>query len=402
MKFSGTQLSFLSQVESYEINGSGGELRRPALRYFGGKWKLAPWILDHFPEHSTYCEPYAGAYSVGLRKAQAQVEILNELNPDVVNYFRVLKEWPQELIAALDDSPRTHAEFEKCKRIEGDSLERARRFYLYCQMSYGNGGGRWSSGTSEARLRLLEKESFNHLLLLSARLASVEIEQRPATDAISIHDSPETLFYCDPCYVQSVRGSKDARHINGAPRRQYAYEMSDDDHRRLADALHGCDGMVVLSGYESGLYAELFPGWRCVRKKARTSSRGQREECLWIKPKVGDPIWTSPDIMAASAAIGSISSKRKHRPKGGATGWLETRVGNRKRKNPTVSYYYRWDSPEGRITEYVAGSKLPFVNSMLKSGTPALDILRYVIAGKKKVSPTIQRILLANKNSRDA
>lgn len=119
------------------------------------------------------------------------------------------------------------------------------------------------------------------------------------------------------------------------------------------------------------------------------------------REQIGDRIWTAPDIMAASAAQGSISSKRKHRPKGGATGWLETRVGNRKRKKATVSYYYRWDSPEGRITEYVAGSKLSFVNSMLKSGTPALDILRYVIAGKKKVSPTIQRILLANKNSRE-
>ncbi|WP_250565541.1 DNA adenine methylase, partial [Adonisia turfae] len=133
---------------------SGGTIERPALRYFGGKWRLAPWILQHFPAHRIYCEPYAGAFSVGLRKRPAAVDVLNECNPGVTNFFEVLKDWPQELIAALNASPKTRDEFKRCMVIEGNAFEQARRFYLYCQMSFSNGGGRWSSGTSEERLRL--------------------------------------------------------------------------------------------------------------------------------------------------------------------------------------------------------------------------------------------------------
>lgn len=440
----GTQLSVFPDVQSYEIENpcSGGDISRPALRYFGGKWRIAPWIIDQFPEHTVYVEPYGGAFSVGLRKSRVQEAIYNELNPDVVNFFKVLKTRPRELITALNFSPRTKAEFQKCQRIEGDALEQARRFCLYCQMSFGNGGGRWSSGTSAARLRLVEHQDFDHLFAIAQRLSHVEIEQRDALDCIQIYDSSNTLFYVDPPYVQSTRGSKDSRHINGAPRRQYAYEMDDAAHRKLAYALHACDGMVVLSGYDSDLYRELFPGWRCLKKEARTSSRGQREECLWIKPKVGDLIWLpvskswepgtigedglidfpesetlcvwgawasrncrqsppeqnpvlhfGPFLVRPPAEIPGHQPKRKHRAKGRASGWLETRTGNKKRKNPSVSHYYRWDSPKGRVSEYVMASRVSAVRQMLEAGQPALEILKVVVDGKKKLSAVSAELL---------
>ena len=426
-RYSGTQLSALPQVDSYEIQSdcSGGDLRRPALPYFGGKWRIARWIIEQFPEHKTYCEPYAGAFSVGLRKPSVDLEILNELNPEVVNFFQVLKQWPRELVTALDASPRTREEFETCKVAGGDTLERARRFYLYCQMSYGNGGGRWSSGTSNARLDQVETQDCSYLLAISKRLAKVHIEARDALVAIAIHDTPDTLFYVDPCYVHSSRGSKDKRHINGAPRRQYRYEMTNDDHRQLAEHLHACEGMVVLSGHDSDLYAELFPGWRCVKKASRTSSRKQRTECVWIKPTVGETIWLpvsdswapgtirddglidfgEADLVGVWGAWASRHGRqsppeqesaqqlRKHRPKGGASGWLETRTGNKKRKNPSVSYYYRWDSPKGRVTEYVKGSKLSAVRQMLAADRPALEILKVVVDGKKKLSGVSAELL---------
>ncbi|EKU97610.1 site-specific DNA methylase [Leptolyngbya sp. PCC 7375] len=425
---------------------SGGTIERPALRYFGGKWRLAPWILQHFPEHRIYCEPYAGAFSVGLRKRPAAVDVLNERNPGVTNFFEVLKDWPQELITALNASPKTRDEFKRCMVIEGNAFERARRFYLFCQMSFSNGGGRWSSGTSEERLRLVQSQDCDYLMAVSQRLANVQITHDLAEVAIAKYDSPETLFYIDPPYVQSTRGSKDTRHINGAPRRQYAYEMDDDGHRQLAEQLHSAKGMVVLSGYESALYAELYPGWRCVKKQIQTR-QGLRTECLWLKPTAGERIylplsfgdkcvwapslvrsdglieihahtngvpitayhdWNAviskncrqqPTATATSVITDSNQSKhRKHNQKGQASGWLESRTGNRKRKTPSISYYYRWDSPQGRITEYVSTSKLSEVSRMLAENYPALEILRYVVKGKKKLSKSVQS-LLANSNT---
>ena len=392
MTLSGVQLSALDQVQPYRLanSGSGGDAvqvpKRPALRYLGGKWKLAPWILQHLPPHQVYVEPYAGAFSVGLRKPLASVEVLNDLNLDLVNFFQVLRHSPGALVAALEASPRTQDEFDLCKVIAGDSLEKARRFYLYCQLSYGNGGGRWSSGTSQARLKLVRNQTFEHLLDVAQRLAAVEIQHGTALDAIAAYDSPDTLFYVDPPYVQSVRGSKDSRHIQGAPRRQYACEMVDDDHRQLAEVLTQVKGQVVLSGYRSDLYVELFPGWRRIEKSTRTSSRGQRIECLWLKP---------PALGYLAFPPSSPERTRQHRAKGKASGWIESRVGNTKRKKPSVSYYYRWDSPAGRVTVYIRASKVAVVGQMVLENRPALKILQVVVTGRK-VTGVTARVLGLN------
>lgn len=109
--------------------------------------------------------------------------------------------------------------------------------------------------------------------------------------------------------------------------------------------------------------------------------------------------WIVPlNMELPAAAEDTKSSARRHRPKGSASGWLESRTGNRKRKKPSVSYYYRWDSPKGRVSEYVKASKLSGVNQMLSENCPALEILEYVIEGKKKPSKLAQT-LLADRSS---
>lgn len=374
-----------TRVRPYALAPSQSErdktptLQRSALRYLGGKWRLAPWILQHLPTHLIYVEPYAGAFSVGLRKPAADVEVFNDLNPALVNFFQVLQRTPAELVATLDASPKSLAEFERCKVVEGDALEQARRFYLHAQLSYSSGGGRWCSGTSEARLKLMQGQRFEYLYTVSDRLATVKIQQGSAVDAIAAYDSPDTLFYVDPPYVQSVRGSKDTRHIQGAPRRQYAHEMTDDDHRQLAEALHQVSGSVVLSGYRSGLYNELFADWRRVEKPACTGSRGQRVECLWVK--VGGE--RSPAVSVPRPA-----PSRRYRARGRASGWIETRVGNTRRKRPSLSHYYRWDSPQGRVTEYICADRVAAVSQMLAENRPALEVLRFVMAGRKVTGVT--------------
>ena len=193
-------------------------------------------------------EPYAGAFSVGLRKGRVEQEVYNELNPEVVHFFRQLQRCPDGLIQAIEASPRTRFEFERCQQLVSDPLERARRYYLRCQMSYANGGGRWSGGTSASRLQLVQRQSDGHLWAVAERLQGVVIEQGLALECLRRYDSPETLFYVDPTYVHRVRGSKDRRHrsVDAQPRRQYAFELSDDDHRELAGVLGALQGAVVL------------------------------------------------------------------------------------------------------------------------------------------------------------
>ena len=89
----------------------------------------------------------------------------------------------------------------------------------------------------------------------------------------------------------------------------------------------------------------------------------------------------------------AVESRRKHREKGNASGWIEPRTGNKKRENPSVSYLYKWDSPKGRVSEYIRASQVARVARMIEAERPALEILRVVVEGKKKVSGVSAELL---------
>ena len=103
---------------------------RPALRWFGGKWRLGPWIVQHLPPHAAYCEPYGGAASVLLRKPPARLETWNDLHGRLVSFFRVLRERPDELVRLLALTPYARQEYEQAREVAADPLEDARRFYI--------------------------------------------------------------------------------------------------------------------------------------------------------------------------------------------------------------------------------------------------------------------------------
>lgn len=184
-------------------------------------------------------EPFGGAFSVGLQKQQVETEVYSDLNVDTVNFFQVLQRQSEKLIDAIAHSPRTESEFQHCQEPCDHSLEKARRFYLYCQLTYIGGGGRWSHGLSSSRLSVSATWDVEHLSAIAQRIQAVTFLDSNALDCIHRYDSPRTLFYCDPPYPHGARGSKDKRHREpAAPRRQYRHEMTDEDHRQLAELLH--------------------------------------------------------------------------------------------------------------------------------------------------------------------
>jgi DNA adenine methylase len=256
--------------------------RRPVLRWHGGKWLLAPWIIGHFPSHRVYVEPFGGAGSVLMRKPRTYAEIWNDLDGEVVNLFRVLRSSEAEvLVGALRLTPFSRAEFEQAYLPTDDAVERARRLIIRSFMGFGsNGHNRPTgfransnrSGTTPAHDWINYPDSLQQVV---ERLSGVTVESKDAKAVMAQHDGPDTLHYVDPPYVFETRSDASS---------DYAHEMTDEDHAELLVFLRGLSGMVVLSGYPCALYDEALPDWRRVERKALADGAAERTEVLWINP----------------------------------------------------------------------------------------------------------------------
>lgn len=254
----------------------------PPLRYFGSKWQLADWVVAQMPPHKTYVEPYCGGASIFFRKPPSKIEVLNDLNGDVVNFFEVLRTQTDELVFAIDMTPFSLVEYELSFEPCEDKLERARRFYVRSYQSFGCGGIAGKTGwrrqlNSEARGSSVTHDwaRLGGLLKGARRLKAALIDSSDALLTIERFDTPDTLFYVDPPYVFSSRARSSNRYTN---------EMSNDEHRRLAEALHKAQGMVLLSGYRSELYEDLYGDWSFLTKTNTTNGNGKALEYLWLSP----------------------------------------------------------------------------------------------------------------------
>lgn len=262
---------------------------RPAVRWHGGKWMLAPWIISHFPPHRVYVEPFGGGGSVLLRKEPSYAEVYNDLDGEIVNLFRVLRgPRADELVRAVALTPFARDEFRLAYDAAADDVERARRLAVRSFMGFGSNGHQRKtgfransnrSGTTPAR----DWSNYpDALALIVQRIkgapgadAGIVIENRDAVQVMLAHDGPETLHYADPPYVTATRSDAGA---------DYAHEMSDEDHAALLDALCALRGMVILSGYPSSLYDDRLRSWKRVQRAALADNAKPRTEVLWINP----------------------------------------------------------------------------------------------------------------------
>ena len=275
-------------------------LKRPALRYHGGKWRLAPWIITHFPRHRVYVEPYGGGGSVLLRKPRSYAEIYNDLDGEVVNLFRVLRdpERSKELAKNLELTPFSHQEFDLAYRPSRNRVEQARRTIIKSFMGFGSaavtattptkpGAGFKAStgfrananrsGTTPAH----DWANFPPLIAsFCERLQGVVIENRDALEVMAQQDSEVTLHYVDPPYVPTTRAQNQWRRPCS-----YKHEMSADQHVELLRFLNGLTGMVVLSGYNCEIYEQGLDGWLKVSKDSHADGARDRVECLWLNPR---------------------------------------------------------------------------------------------------------------------
>lgn len=252
---------------------------RPLLRYHGGKFRLAPWIIAQLPPHECYVEPFGGGASVLLRKPRSRLEVYNDLDGAVVNLFRVLRERPAELAAAVALTPFARTTFEAAYDPPEEPLERALALLVLSHMGFGSSGPERRTGFRGAGMRAgpLPVHGWEAMpaviRAVAERMRGVVIERREAADVMAQHDGPETVHYVDPPYLLATRSDRE---------RDYAHEMTDADHGRLLDALRRLKGKVILSGYPSALYDDALPGWRRLERSTVADRAGRRTEVLWL------------------------------------------------------------------------------------------------------------------------
>lgn len=263
---------------------------RPVIRYHGGKWRLAPWIISHFPPHRVYVEPFGGAGSVLLRKPRAKGEVYNDLWGRVVDVFRVLRDerLAADLARRLALTPFARAEFAAAKpdAFETDDIvERARLTIVRAYMGHGSNSpdetqstGFRSNSMRSNTTPAVEWANYPHQIsVFVERLRGVAIESRAAVDVMHGFDGPDTLHYVDPPYVHDTRSRGNRYDV-----KQYHHEMTDGEHELLGKVLNGLRGMVVVSGYPHPLYDRMFAGWRRVETVAMADGARPRTEVLWL------------------------------------------------------------------------------------------------------------------------
>lgn len=258
-----------------------------AFGWYGGKYSHLDWLLPLLPECHHYCEPFGGSAAVLLNREPAPVETYNDIDGEVVNFFRVLRNQTNRFLKVISMTPFSREEFFNACSPNGkdvSNLERARRFFIRARqvrtgLAQTASVGRWAncknttrSGMSGVVSRWLGSEEM--LPYIAERLLRVQIENRPAIDVIRLYDDKKVLFYCDPPYPHEARGDSKA----------YGFEMTDDEHRELAEVLHEVKGMVALSGYRCDLMDELYKDFKRhdAQSKMCHSVKKPRCETLWI------------------------------------------------------------------------------------------------------------------------
>jgi len=255
--------------------------------WYGGKFSHLAWLLPLLPKCHHYCEPFGGSAAVLLNRAPSPIETYNDLDGEVVNFFRVLRDEKEKLIEAIGLTPFSREEFALACKLDPalSPLERARRFYVRARqvrtgLAQTASLGRWANCKNTSRSGMSGVISrwlggIEDLPQIAERLLRVQIENRPAAEVIRLYDSPDTLFYCDPPYVHDTRGDAKA----------YRYEMTNQEHAELAGLLNKVRGMVAISNYQCDLMDELYPPpkWHKTVSSQRTNqaSKGTRVEVLW-------------------------------------------------------------------------------------------------------------------------
>lgn len=254
---------------------------KAVLKYPGAKNRIADWICSYIPPHEVYLEPYAGSLAVFFNKVPCHIETINDIDGEIVNYFHVLRDYPEELQNLIRLTPYSREEYKNAYSESNNAIERARRFCVKCWMGFGCGNlymngfktGQQSNSPNPARAWT---ELPNTMRQAAERLKGVQIENLPAVELIQRYDTSDVFMYVDPPYLHGTRKNY-----------LYKHEMEDFEHEELLKELVKHPGKILLSGYENEMYNDYLTGWRKVSKSTRAEGGHARTEILWMNYENG-------------------------------------------------------------------------------------------------------------------
>lgn len=247
------------------------------LKYPGAKWRLSRWIIEHFPDHKVYCEPFFGSGAIFFNKAPAYIETINDLDGNIVNLFRVCREHPEELAVAIEMTPFSREEFSDCYDMSvKNEVERARRTLVRFHQSFGTSNSSknsWRNVQTYGGPRCSTMWNYlpDTIMECFVRMKNAQIECIDALELIKRYDSKDTLIYIDPPYLPALR-----------KRNLYKYEFSEDQHREMLDIIKQSKSKIILSGYDCDLYNTELEGWRTDEKETTAQMGLHRTEKLWM------------------------------------------------------------------------------------------------------------------------
>lgn len=271
---------------------------RPLISYYGGKQRIASQILQHFPPHSVYVEPFCGGAALLFAKplfipsnAVNYMEVINDTNERLINFYRVAQLQSEELYNVIQATLFSRREYEIAQQISNDPLEDARRYWVDLNYSYANKqGAGWSFQTEGRNSAIVSLSKTKRIPIQCKRIEHCYIECDDAIEIIKRWDSPQTLFYCDPPYPGANQG-----HYKG-------YTL--DDWQALCDALDSCAGSYVLSNYPQEIEpktaqrrVEIQASMSASNGRDRTDHDTKRTEVLWVCDRSGSVSTTLAPII---------------------------------------------------------------------------------------------------------
>jgi len=251
----------------------------PVLRWPGSKWNLAQWIIENMPPHVHYLEPFFGSGAVFFNKRPSKFETINDLDQNVVNLFRVIRDQAEDLAWLISMTLWSRDEYNGSFEQTGDELEDARRFLVRCQQAFGANTDRFTGWRSEVKglsgggRTTTWKKLPERIMAITDRLLDAQIENQPAVELVPRFKHKNVLIYADPPYILGTR--TEAR---------YQHEMTDADHLELLSVLDAHPGPVLLSGYAFPLYDDRLKHWQRLTHAAVAERGKHREEVLWLNP----------------------------------------------------------------------------------------------------------------------
>ncbi len=254
------------------------------LRWPGAKWRLADWIINMFPVHDVYCEPFFGSGAVFFSKSPSGTETINDIDSNIVNLFRVVRNSADELARVIEMTPYAREEYRDCYDSSGDEVEKARRFLVRTWQGFG-GKTYCSTGWAHDRTNTVFRPKYwcklpERILETVERLKMAQIENMNALELIEMYKSKNTLLYVDPPYLKSTRSQL-----------HYACEFAKpEEHKELLQLCKKHKGHLILSSYENDLYNNELEGWEKRSRKVATNAAGSAIETLYLSPSISKEI----------------------------------------------------------------------------------------------------------------